>query len=178
MMDLAKIKKRIEELRAEINDHNYRYYVLDAPVISDAQYDKLLRELQELEQQHPELITPDSPTQRVGAAPAKEFGEVRHRLPMTSMDNAFDADEARDWDERVRKGLEIRQGGALHRRTEVRRHLDQPALRGRRAGAGRHARRRLDRRGRDAERAHHPHGAAASCTARAGRRCWRCAARS
>jgi DNA ligase (NAD+) len=105
MSDLSKIKKRVEELRAEINDHNYRYYVLDAPVISDAQYDKLLRELQELEEQHPDLITPDSPTQRVGAAPAKEFGEVRHRLPMTSMDNAFDLDEARDWDERVRKGL-------------------------------------------------------------------------
>jgi len=105
MTDLAKTKKRVDELRAEINDHNYRYYVLDAPVISDAQYDKLLRELQQLEQQHPDLITPDSPTQRVGAAPAKEFGEVRHRLPMTSMDNAFDLDEARDWDERVRKGL-------------------------------------------------------------------------
>jgi len=105
MSDLAKIKKRIEELRSEINEHNYRYYVLDAPVISDAQYDKLLRELQALEAQHPDLITPDSPTQRVGAAPAKEFGEVRHRLPMTSMDNAFDLDEARDWDERVRKGL-------------------------------------------------------------------------
>ena len=105
MSDLAKIKKRIEELRSEINDHNYRYYVIDAPVISDAQYDKLLRELQQLEQQHPDLITPDSPTQRVGAAPAQEFGEVRHRLPMTSMDNAFDMEEARDWDERVRKGL-------------------------------------------------------------------------
>jgi DNA ligase (NAD+) len=105
MSDLSKIKKRVDELRAEINDHNYRYYVLDAPVISDAQYDKLLRELQQIEQQHPELITTDSPTQRVGAAPAKEFGEVRHRLPMTSMDNAFELDEARDWDERVRKGL-------------------------------------------------------------------------
>src|SRR3970040_2318120 len=105
MTDLAKIRKRIEELRSEINDHNYRYYVLDAPVISDAQYDKLLRELQQLEQQPPALIPPDSPTQRVGAAPAKEFGEVRHRLPMTSMDNAFDLDEARVWDERVRKGL-------------------------------------------------------------------------
>jgi DNA ligase (NAD+) len=105
MSDLSKIKKRVDELRAEINDHNYRYYVLDAPVISDAQYDKLLRELQQIEQQHPGLITTDSPTQRVGAAPAKEFGEVRHRLPMTSMDNAFELDEARDWDERVRKGL-------------------------------------------------------------------------
>ena len=105
MSDLAKIKKRIEELRSEINDHNYRYYVIDAPVISDAQYDKLLRELQQLEQQHPVLITPDSPTQRIGAAPAQEFGEVRHRLPMTSMDNAFDEAEAREWDARVRKGL-------------------------------------------------------------------------
>jgi DNA ligase (NAD+) len=105
MIDHAKIQKRLEELRSEINDHNYRYYVLDAPVISDAQYDKLLRELQQLEQQHPDLITPDSPTQRVGAAPAKAFGEVRHKVPMTSMDNAFDTDEARDWDERVRKGL-------------------------------------------------------------------------
>jgi DNA ligase (NAD+) len=73
MSDLAKIKKRIEELRAEINEHNYRYYVLDAPVISDAQYDKLLRELQQLEQQQPGLITPDSPTQRVGAAPANDL---------------------------------------------------------------------------------------------------------
>ena len=105
MAELTKIKKRVEELRAEINEHNYRYYVLDAPVISDAQYDKLLRELQVLEQEHPELITPDSPTQRVGATPAKEFGEVRHKVPMTSMDNAFDESEARDWDERVRKGL-------------------------------------------------------------------------
>ena len=105
MSDLSKIKKRVDELRAEINDHNYHYYVLDAPVTSDAQYDKLLRELQELEAKHPDLITPDSPTQRVGAAPAKEFGEVRHRLPMTSMDNAFDEAEAREWGERVRKGL-------------------------------------------------------------------------
>jgi len=105
MPEPATIKKRIDALRSEINEHNYRYYILDAPVISDAQYDKLLRELQELEQQHPELITPDSPTQRVGAAPARDFGEVRHKVPMTSMDNAFDESETRDWDERVCKGL-------------------------------------------------------------------------
>ena len=105
MTEIAKIKKRIEELRAEINDHNYRYYILDAPITSDAQYDKLLRELQQLEQEHPNLITADSPTQRVGAAPAKEFGEVRHKVPMTSMDNAFDEAEVRAWDDRVRKGL-------------------------------------------------------------------------
>jgi len=98
-------KERIAALRAAINDHNYRYYVLDAPVISDAQYDKLLRELQELESRHPELITPDSPTQRVGAAPAREFGEIRHNVAMISMDNALDETEAREWDDRVRKGL-------------------------------------------------------------------------
>ncbi len=107
MTEPAKIKKRAEALRAEINEHNYRYYVLDAPVISDAQYDKLLRELQSLEAQHPELITPDSPTQRVGAAPASGFGEVRHRIPMTSMDNAFDVSEVRAFGDRVYKSLGV-----------------------------------------------------------------------
>jgi DNA ligase (NAD+) len=99
-------RKRAETLRRELNRHNYLYYVLDQPVISDAQYDKLLRELQELERAHPELIQPDSPTQRVGAAPSREFGEVRHAVPMTSMDNAFSDEELREWDQRVRKGLE------------------------------------------------------------------------
>lgn len=101
------IKKRLQQLRAELNEHNYRYYVLDAPVISDAQYDKLLRELQDLEQAHPELITPDSPTQRVGAAPAKAFGQIRHSVPMMSLDNAFDDEEVRAWDARVRAGLAL-----------------------------------------------------------------------
>ncbi|MEK7262097.1 MAG: NAD-dependent DNA ligase LigA, partial [Pseudomonadota bacterium] len=99
-------RKRAAALRDEINDHNHRYYVLDSPVISDAQYDKLLRELQDLEQKYPDLISPDSPTQRVGAQPLASFGEVRHKIPMTSMDNAFDDDEACDWDARCRKGLE------------------------------------------------------------------------
>jgi DNA ligase (NAD+) len=98
---------RIEALRREINEHNYRYYVLDAPLVSDAEYDRLLRELQALEAAHPELITPDSPTQRVGAPPLTAFGEVRHRIPMTSMDNAFDDEEVREWDARVRKGLAV-----------------------------------------------------------------------
>ncbi|MEK7206347.1 MAG: NAD-dependent DNA ligase LigA, partial [Pseudomonadota bacterium] len=99
-------RRRAEELRNEINTHNYRYYVLDQPVISDAQYDKLLRALQEIEKTHPELITHDSPTQRVGAAPLASFGQVRHKLPMTSMDNAFTDEEVGEWDQRVRKGLE------------------------------------------------------------------------
>ena len=97
--------KHAAQLRAQINDHNYRYYVLDAPVISDVEYDHLLRELQRLEQQHPELVTADSPTQRVGAAPLAAFAEVTHTVPMTSMDNAFDDDELRDWDRRVRQSL-------------------------------------------------------------------------
>jgi len=106
MSGADKWRKRAEELRQEINHHNYRYYVLDDPVVSDAQYDKLLRELQQIESEHPELIAPDSPTRRVGAAPLSEFGEVRHKIPMTSMDNAFDDIEAREWDQRVRKSLE------------------------------------------------------------------------
>jgi DNA ligase (NAD+) len=103
----ARLRKRTTELRQQIDYHNYRYYVLDSPVIADAEYDRLLRELQELEGQHPELITPDSPTQRIGAKPSAAFGEVSHRVPMTSMDNAFDETEVRDWDRRVRQGLSV-----------------------------------------------------------------------
>lgn len=104
--DTKPIKNRVTQLRDEINHHNYRYYVLDAPLISDAEYDRLLRELQRIEAEHPDLITPDSPTQRVGAKPLESLGEVRHGIPMTSLDNAFDDAEVRDWDRRVRQGLE------------------------------------------------------------------------
>ncbi|HUG94560.1 MAG TPA: NAD-dependent DNA ligase LigA [Pleomorphomonadaceae bacterium] len=97
--------KRAAELRASIDDANYRYYVLDAPTIEDAEYDRLLRELEELENAYPELRTPDSPTQRVGAAPAAGFAEVRHGVPMLSLGNAFGADELREFDKRVRRGL-------------------------------------------------------------------------
>ncbi len=107
MSDPSRAEKRIEALREQLNEHNYRYYVLDAPVVSDAEYDRLLRELQDLERRYPELIVPDSPTQRVGAAPAGEFGEVRHRVPMTSMDNAMTDAEVQDWDDRVRRGLAV-----------------------------------------------------------------------
>ena len=97
--------ERIDALRKEIDEHNYRYYVLDAPIVSDAQYDRLLRELQNLEQAHPELIIPESPTQRVGAAPATGFGQVRHTVPMSSLDSAFHEEAVIDWDARVRRGL-------------------------------------------------------------------------
>ncbi|MDA1107715.1 MAG: NAD-dependent DNA ligase LigA [Proteobacteria bacterium] len=105
-MTAKDVRHRVEELRKQINHHNYRYYVLDAPVIPDAEYDRLLRELQTLEQQHPELITPDSPTQRVGAEPLKKFGAVKHEVPMLSLANAFSEQEVLDFDRRVRERLE------------------------------------------------------------------------
>lgn len=98
---------RIEQLRQEINYHNYRYYVLADPVVSDAQYDRLMRELRELEERHPETVTPDSPTQRVGAAPAEGFAEVEHPVPLLSLSNVFDADELRAWYRRVQDLLEL-----------------------------------------------------------------------
>jgi DNA ligase (NAD+) len=98
---------RIDKLRDEIRHHNYRYYVLDSPEIPDAEYDRLLRELQALEAEHPELVTPDSPTQRVGAEPLAAFGEVRHEVPMLSLGNALDAEELSEFDRRVRERLEV-----------------------------------------------------------------------
>jgi DNA ligase (NAD+) len=98
-------RRRAEELRAALNYHNYRYYALDSPVVSDAEYDQLFRELQDIEASHPEIITPDSPTQRVGAKPQPEFGEVHHAVPMISIDNAFSEQEVLNWDQRVHQGL-------------------------------------------------------------------------
>jgi DNA ligase (NAD+) len=97
------IEKEIEKLRNDIRYHEYRYYVLDNPEISDFEFDKLMRRLQELEAQHPELVTPDSPTQRVGGQPAQEFPKVRHSLPMLSLDNTYSVDELKDFDRRVRE---------------------------------------------------------------------------
>ena len=99
------IKKRVEKFREEIEYHNYRYYVLDQPEISDAQYDRMMRDLEKLEKDYPELRSPNSPTQRVGSTPLEEFEIVRHTLPMLSLANAFDETEARDFDKRVRKFL-------------------------------------------------------------------------
>lgn len=97
------IAQEIEKLRREINRHNYLYYVLNAPEISDYEYDQLLKRLEALEREHPELITPDSPTQRVGGEPLKEFARVRHNTPMLSLDNTYSYDELREFDARVRK---------------------------------------------------------------------------
>jgi DNA ligase (NAD+) len=101
---LANVKKEIEELREKLRYHEYRYYVLDDPEISDAAYDRMMNRLKELETAHPELVTVDSLTVRVGGAPREGFTTVRHARPMLSLDNAFSYDALRDWDRRVREG--------------------------------------------------------------------------
>ena len=97
--------EQIEALRREIRRHDELYYVAAQPAISDQQYDALMRELQTLEAAHPALVTPESPTQRVGGRPAEGFATVEHAAPMLSLDNAYNEDELRAFDERVRKGL-------------------------------------------------------------------------
>jgi DNA ligase (NAD+) len=105
----AKIAQRAAKLRIDIDAHNYRYYVEDAPAVSDAEYDSLFRELQAIERDYPALATPDSPTQRVGGQPATEFDPVTHRVPMLSLNNAFADEEAEAFDRRVRSALGVEQ---------------------------------------------------------------------
>ena len=102
---LAKAQARAEELRQQLHHHEYRYYVLDDPEVSDAEYDELMRELRALEEAHPEILTPDSPTQRVGGTPSELFRPVTHRAPMLSLDNAFSAEEVLAWGKRVERGV-------------------------------------------------------------------------
>ena len=104
---LSEILKRIEQLREEINYHNYLYYVLDQPIISDSDYDALMRELKEIEGKYPETVTPDSPTQRIGAAPSEKFASVPHSVPMLSLDDAFSQKEVLEFDQRGKKFLQI-----------------------------------------------------------------------
>ena len=101
MGDINKVKQRMEEIRETINYHNYRYYVLDSPEISDAEYDELMRELKQLEAELPEFITPDSPTQRIGAPPVEAFGVVEHAQPLLSLANAFSHEELAAWHKRA-----------------------------------------------------------------------------
>ncbi len=103
--DSRKLAAVAEKLREAINHHNYRYYVLDDPETSDAEYDQLMRRLEALEREHPELATPDSPTQRVGAAPSDKFRVVVHRKMMMSLGNAMNADEMREFDKRIKRLL-------------------------------------------------------------------------
>lgn len=104
-MNAEQAQKRIAQLREEINYHNYRYYVLDDSVISDSEYDQLMRELESLEKQFPQFITPTSPTQRVGAPPLDKFDEVHHSIPMLSLANAFEEEEIKEFDNRIKRFL-------------------------------------------------------------------------
>jgi DNA ligase (NAD+) len=113
------VRRRAEELRKQLQRHNYLYYVLNQLEISDADYDHLFRELQELEEKHPQLVTTDSPTQRIGAAPLDEFRSVRHRVPMLSLGNAFDEAEARAFDERVKRLLDLPAGEVIEYVSEL-----------------------------------------------------------
>src|SRR5207253_1894909 len=101
------VRQEVERLRREIEHHNYRYYVLDDPLVSDAEYDTLFRRLEQLEAEHPELASPDSPTQRVGAMPLEKFETVRHRHPMLSLNNIATREEMAEFDARIRKFLNL-----------------------------------------------------------------------
>src|SRR5580658_1471360 len=101
-----KAAARIVELKETLERYNYRYHALDDPEVPDAEYDKLMLELRALETQHPELLTPDSLTQRVGATPVSAFGAVKHRLAMLSLDNAFSDEDVRDFDRRIHEKLD------------------------------------------------------------------------
>lgn len=106
--------QRADELRRTLNDASHDYYVLDAPVLSDAEYDELLRELRAIEQRHPQLVTPDSPTQRIGAEPSTQFAKVEHLAPLYSLDNAFSDEELHAWEERnARIASEVRDSGYM-----------------------------------------------------------------
>lgn len=113
MTDAQTAAERIAQLRSDLDAHNYRYYVLDEPSVPDAEYDRLFRSLQALEAEHPELVTPDSPTQRVGGAASSAFGVVRHEIPMLSLGNAFEEDDLREFDRRVREGLDLPAGSEV-----------------------------------------------------------------
>ncbi|MFZ2507509.1 MAG: hypothetical protein WAW79_03405, partial [Steroidobacteraceae bacterium] len=101
----ATLRRRVERLRAEIERHNYLYHVLDDPEIPDAAYDRLMAELRKHEGQHPDLVVPESPTQRVGGAAVPEFSQVRHQLPMLSLDNLFTREDVEAFDRRIRERL-------------------------------------------------------------------------
>src|ERR1700746_1818114 len=94
---------QVDSLREQIRHHEYRYYVLDDPEISDAEFDRLMKELKKLEAADPELVTPDSPTQRVGGKPREGFVKAPHSTPMLSLDNAYNEEELRDWERRVQE---------------------------------------------------------------------------
>ncbi len=141
-MSKTDVAREAARLRAEIERHNRLYYVDAAPEISDKEFDKLLKRLETIEAEHPELITPDSPTQRVGGQPLEQFATVKHAVPMLSIDNTYDYAEVREWDARVRRGLTSGRRCPLRRRAQGRRRRRLAPLRGRGLRPGRHPRRR------------------------------------
>ena len=150
-------EQRIRELREAIRHHEECYYIQNAPEISDEAFDRLLHELERLEQDHPDLITTDSPTQRVAGRPVEGFETVDHIVPMLSLDNAYSDEELKAFDERVRKSAGLGDTrGDLCRRDEDRRPQHRPDLRGRTSGARRDAWRRSSRGGRHSERSDDP----------------------
>ena len=102
---MNEIKEKIEHLRQELNEHNYNYYVLNAPVISDREFDRMMEELQQLEKEYPQYSDPNSPTQRVGNDINKAFTQVKHKYPMLSLGNTYTIDEVASFYDRVRSGL-------------------------------------------------------------------------
>ena len=118
-MNTQTVQQQIEQLRQQLRHHEYLYHVLDQPQIPDSEYDRLLNQLKQLESENPELITPDSPTQRVGGAPLPQFDKVRHAVPMLSLANAFSAGEVQAFDARVRDGLGVADGVSIEYAVEV-----------------------------------------------------------
>ena len=152
--------RRAEKLRSELRRHEHLYYVLDAPEITDAEYDALMNELKRIEAEHPELLTPDSPTQRVGGKPAEGFKKVRHSRPMLSLDNAYSSEELAAWDTRVRElagSLPVEYVAEL-KLDGLSVALHYEAARRRRSAPGHryHPRRRPNRRRRNLKHSHHP----------------------
>ena len=156
--------KRLKELREAIDHHSYRYHVLDDPEIADAEYDALVGELIEIEAEFPDLITPDSPTQRVGAPPSDLFAPVEHRTPMMSLDNCFSLEELLAWGKRVERGIGR---PTLRHRAQDGRRRGQPDLRGRRLRQGGDPRRRQDRARTSPRTSRRSGGPARSCAGKA-----------
>ena len=170
---------RIEELKRAIREHDHNYYILARPTVSDRDYDRLVEELKALEAKHPELVTPDSPTQRVGGAPLGAFRTVAHSVPMLSLDNTYSEEDVRAFDERVRRGLGLapEDPPVLY---AVEPKMDGVAVTARYEDGvlhpGRHSRRRHSWRRHHREPAHGARACRCRWTVRAA--CSKCAARS
>ena len=169
-------RARAAQLRDEINGHDHRYYVLNEPSVPDAEYDRLMKELREIEAAHPELVTADSPTQRVSGSAASEFGEVKHAIPMLSLENGFSEEDLVDFDRKVRERLESAGPIDYSADAQARRPRDLGHVSQWRILSRRDARRRRDRRRRHGERRRRSARCRAACAANRPR-CSKCAAK-